>query len=386
MNNFPIFYKSLYSSTASKVKVELWDATLAAYNAKQYLQSFHLLMDYVNPELRAKYGNAAGTAFKVPHGSVIVNVTIDDKTFSVSAPFLEVDKNSLVPLLRQVCSLNFSSLDLAQIYLRDNHLNFEYSCKINETNPYKIYYVLREICDIGDKYDDEFVTTFDAKRLYEPIVTPFPAKKAEEIYQTIQTIIKQALEYTAYFESKRNYYQAWDLVAGALRQIDFYAHPQGQLRNDLEKVIREANTDAPLTGLVADMKNFLQGWQAMDKNKFIEDLYDIEVFIPTKRRSSLQNIQENLEKLYKRAEKGIQDGYQSAVATDLLFNFYNVYYHNNLQEDVNIVLSGALEQASGKPWEEAATILFRALKKIMDGDLPAAKKEGGLFSRKKTQK
>jgi hypothetical protein len=372
----------LYSSTASKVKTELWDSALAAYDEKQYLKSFHLLMDYVNTELRAKYGNAEGTVFKVPHGSIIVNVAINDETFSVSAPFLEVNQEAIVPLLRQVCTLNFSSLDLAQIYLRENHLDFEYSCKINETNPYKIYYILREICDIGDRYDDEFVTTFGAKRLYEPIVTPFSVDKAENAYQTVQSIIKQALDYTTYFESKRNYSQAWDFIAGALRQIDFYTHPQGQLKNNLDTAIKDANAEAPLPGLVTNMKNFLQEWQTMDKVKFIEDLYEIEIFISTKRRSSLQNIQENLEKLYERAEKGIQDGYQSAVAVDILFNFYNVYYHNNLQEDVNLVLVEALEKASGKPWKEATATLYHVLKKIMDGNLaPTPAKKGGLFSR-----
>ncbi len=380
MNNCPIFYKSLYSSTASKMKVELWDATIAAYDEKQYLKSFHLLMDYVNPELRTKYGNADGTSFKVPHGSVVVNVAINNDTFSVSAPFLEVNQSSIVPLLRQVCSLNFSALDMAQIYLRENRLDFEYSCNINETNPYKIYYILREICDIGDKYDDEFVNTFQAKRLYEPQITPFSADKATQAFQTIQAIITQALEYTTFFESKRNYSQAWDLIAGSLRQIDYYVHPQGQLKNYLEKAIRDANEESPLPGLVTNMKSFLEEWQKMNKEQFVADLYDVEIFIPTKRRSSLQNIQENLQKLYDRANKGIQDGYQSAVAVDILFNFYNVYYHNNLQEDVNTVLVEALEKSSGKAWEEAANILFNALKKVMNGDLTSTKK-GGLFSK-----
>jgi hypothetical protein len=339
-------------------------------------------MDYVNPELRAKYGDSSGTVFKVPHGSVIVNVTIDNETFSVFAPFLEVNQEAIVPLLRQVSSLNFSALDLAQIFLRENRLDFEYTCKLSETNPYKIYYILREICDIGDRYDDEFVTTFGAKRLYEPIITPFPADKAEKAYQTIQAIMKQALDYTAHFESKRNYSQAWDMISGALRQIEYYTQPQGQLKNDLEKAIRDANAEAPLPGLVSDMKSFMQEWQVMDKAKFIEDLYEVEIFIPTKRRSSLQNIQENWEKLYERTEKGIRDGYQSTVAIDILFNFYNVYYHNNLQDDVNSVLVDAMEKSSGKLWEEAASILFKALRKVMEGDLSTAKsKRGGLFSR-----
>jgi len=381
MNNCPIFYNSLYSSTASKMKVDLWDATTAAYDEKRYLESFHLLMDYVNPELRPKYGNAEGTIFKVPHGSVIVNVSIIDGTFSVSAPFLEVNPETIIPLLRQVSSLNFSALDLAQIFIRDNQLNFEYSCKINETNPFKIYYLLREICDVGDKYDDEFVTSFGAKRLYEPIVTPFAADKAEKAYQTIQAIIKQALDYTAFFESKRFFSQAWDMIAGALRQISYYAHPQGQLMNDLDRAIRDANADSPLPGLVTDMKGFLQEWQNMDKAKFLEDFYEVETFIPTKRRSSLQNIQENFEKLYERTEKGMKDGYFMHIAIDILFNFYNTYYYNNLQEDVNAVFVDALLRSSGQPWEEAATVLFKALEKVMQGDLStSAAKKGGLFA------
>jgi hypothetical protein len=364
------------------MKVELWDATLAAYDEKQYLQSFHLLMDYVNPALRANYGNAEGTVFKVPHGSVIVNVVIDNESFSVNAPFLEVNPESIVPLLRQVSSLNFSALDLAQIFLRDNRLDFEYSCKLNETNPYKIYYILREICDIGDRYDDEFVTTFGAKRVYEPIITPFPADKAEKTYQIIQTIIRQALDYTSYFESKRSFSQAWDMIAGALRQIDYYAHPQGQLKNDIEKAIDEANADSPLPGLITDMKNFLQEWQSMDKAKFIDDLYDIEIFIPTKKRASLQNIQEKFKKLYERSEKGIQNGYHSNATIDILFNFYNIYYFNNFQEDVNLLFVDAMEKSSGRPWEEAAAIVFKALKKVMEDDLaPTTAKKGGFFSR-----
>lgn len=381
MTNCPVFYNSLYSSTASKMKVELWDESLAAFDEKQYLKSFHLLMDYVNPELRPQYGNKEGTVFNVPHGSIIVNIAIDQENFRVFAPFLEVNQSSIVPLLRQVCSLNFSELDLAQIYLRDNRLDFEYACKINETNPYKIYYILREICAIGDQYDDEFVSKFDAKRLYEPVITPFAANKADTAYQTIQAIIKQALDYTAFFESKRSYSQAWDMIAGALRQIDFYAHPQGQLKNDLVRVIKDANEEKPLPGLITDMKAFLEECQSMDKAKFTEDLYDVETFIPAKRRSSLQNIQENLKNIHERAGKGMTDGYHSSVTIDLLFNFYNVYYYNNLQEDVNAILVDALEKSSGKPWEAAASILYKALEKVMEGNLTLAGKKGGFFSR-----
>jgi len=380
MNKSPIFHQSLFAGTASKMQVNLWDECTDAFDEKQYLKSFHLLMDYINPELRKKYGNAEGTNFKIPHGSIIVNIAIDKETFNVSAPFLEVNKQAAVPLLRQICSLNFTELDLAQIYLHENRLDFDFSCKMSETNPYKIYYLLQEICSTGDKYDDEYVTQFSATRLYEPIVTPFPADKAETAYQTIQKIIKDALEYAAFFESKRYFGQAWDVIGMAMRQIDYYAHPQGQILNDLRRAVSDMNADKPTPEVVAEAKTFLQSWQEMDKAAFVADLYDVEIFVPTKRRSSLQNIQENMEKLYERAGKGVQGGNQMQAAVDMLFNFYNIYYHNNVQDDIHFLLTDTFEKASGKSWEEAATVLYKALTKIMEGELDAPKKSGR-FSR-----
>ena len=380
MNKSPIFRPSLFSGTASKMQVALWDECTTAFDEKQYLKGFHLLMDYINPELRKKYGNADGTSFKIPHGSIIVNISIDKETFNVSAPFLEVNKQAAVPLLRQICSLNFTELDLAQIYLHEERLDFDFSCKMSETNPYKIYYLLQEICSTGDKYDDEYVTKFDAKRLYEPIVTPFDADKAETAYQTIQEIIKEALEYAAFFESKRYFGQAWDVIGMALRQIDYYAHPQGQLLNDLHRAVSDMNADRPTPEVVAEAKVFMESLQNMDKAQFIADLYDIEIFVPTKRRSSLQNIQENMEKLYERAGKGVETGNQMQASVDMLFNFYNIYYHNNVQDDIHFLLTETFENASGKSWEDAASVLYKALKKIMEGELDAPKKSGR-FSR-----
>ncbi len=379
MNNCPVFYKSLFSSTASKINVEMWDKALDTFDEKKYLESFHLLLDYVNAELRPKYGNTDGTVFKIPHGSIVVNIEIKDGMVNISAPFLEVQQNSIVPLLRQVCSLNFNNMDLAQIYLRENKLNFEYSCKIHELNPYKIYYILREICMTGDKYDDEYVTKFGTKRLYEPIVTPFPAEKAEETYKTIQEFIKNAIEYINYFESKRWFGFGWDMAALTLRQIEFYAQPQGQLKNDLEKAINDMYIkNMSIPERVTEAKKFLQELQSSDKAKFIEDLYFVQIFIPEKRRSSLQNIQENLEEEHKRTKEGMASGNYMAVVLGILFSFYNVYHHNNVQEDINITMVEAMEKSSGKSWEEAAVILSKALDKIMNGELSSGSKKSFL--------
>ena len=96
------------------------------------------------------------TNFIFPHGSIIVNIKLDEEKLSITAPFVALPEKGRIPLLRQVAGLNFNAMDLATIYLRDNRLSFEYSCPIQLINPYKIYYILQEICCTGDKYDDEF--------------------------------------------------------------------------------------------------------------------------------------------------------------------------------------------------------------------------------------
>ncbi len=53
----------------------------------------------------------------------------------------------------------------------------EYVCPLSQSHPHKLYFILRNICHIGDRYDDEFCAKFGAKRSYEPQVTPYPRKR-----------------------------------------------------------------------------------------------------------------------------------------------------------------------------------------------------------------
>ena len=53
----------------------------------------------------------------------------------------------------------------------------------------------------------------------------------------------------------------------------------------------------------------------------------------------------------------------------LLYIFYEAYFYNDVQDDINVILSHALEKASGKSMEDASEILYNAMDKIMEGDL-----------------
>ena len=364
------FNVSLISSTASKTNTDMWDESLDSFDKKEYRKSFEEFLDYLNTDFRRKYGNAQGTEFSIPHGSIVVNIKLENDQMKVNAPFLSLPEKNVIPLLRQVAALNFVNLNLAQIILKDGKLNFEYECPIELINPWKIYYIFDEICITGDKYDDEYVTKFGATRISEPRVTPYDANTVDVVYAVLQQSCDECLENVKIFETDRKYGFAWNVIASTLYKIAYYAHPQGQFLNDLDKAISEhEREDLPLPDVVMRGKEFVQQLKAIPKAKLAENLYYIETFIPPKRRSSLENIQENFESTFDRVTQEMGAREYLSVTLRIILKFYEMYYYNNLQDNINAIVVDAMSRASAQPFEVAAPILFKAMKKIMDGDL-----------------
>lgn len=364
------FNVSTISSTASKINVDAWDKSIDAFDKNEYNKSFEEFMNYLNPEFQKKYGNSAGTEFNIPHGSIVVNIKLENNQLKVTAPFLSLPEKNVTPLLRQVSALNFNNLNIAQIILKDEKLYFEYSCPIELINPWKIYYIFDEICVTGDKYDDEFVTKFGAERVYEPKITPYSEKTVDEVYSIIQQSCNECIDIVKYFETDRKYGNAWNIIATTLYKISYYAHPQGQLLNDLDKAIYEHDReDIPLPEAVARGKQFIQKLKDTDKAKLAENLYYVETFIPPKRRSSIENIQSNFEKTYDNVSQAIKAEDYLYVCMMITYKFYEMYYYNNLQDDVNTVVVDAMQRSSAQSLDVAAPILYKAMNKIMEGDL-----------------
>ncbi|MDR2361979.1 MAG: YbjN domain-containing protein [Prevotellaceae bacterium] len=370
MNKTLTFNLSTIASTASKFNDEAFDKSVQAFEDKQPKKSLETLLDYLNGEFRLKYGNADGTELTIPHGSIIVNLRIEGDTLSITAPFLSLPEKNRVPLLRQVAGLNFTALDLAAIVLRGNHLAFEFRCPLALVEPHKMYYLLREICSTGDKYDDEFVTKFGAQRVYEPRVTPYDARLVDAIYDVIQLSCREALDALKGFENARQYGYAWNVLNTTLMKILYYAHPQGQLLNDLNKAVWNMDReDIPLPEIVAQGQQAVERVQKLSKEALAEDLYFVETFVPDKRRSNLKNIQDNFESSFENVSKAFENDDWLYCCMVIIYQFYKLYFYNNVQDDVNAVIVGALNQSSAKPMEEAAPILYKAMKNIMNGDL-----------------
>lgn len=372
------FNLSTIASTESKMKIEAFDESVDAFEKKEYLHSFYALLEYLNPDFRTKYGNIQGTEFNIPHGSIVVNLKLTEDRLTITAPFVALPEKGRIPILRQVAGLNFNDMDLAMIRLKDACLYFEYSCPVVLMNPYKIYYVLEEICRTGDKYDDEFETKFGAKRIYEPKIESYDTQTIDGIYKVIQLSCRECLDAVKYFEPGRKFGYIWNILDTTLLKIMYYAHPQGQLLNELNKAVADMDReDIPLPEVTARGKEAVLRLQSLTREQLSGDLYYVETFVSGKRRSNLKNIQENFENTYDKASAALEDGDFMGCCLMITYKFYEMYYYNNVQDDINNVVVRAMQKASAKPFDEAAPILQEAMEDIMEGNLEPDEEELG---------
>ncbi|MFV0587741.1 hypothetical protein [Bacteroides reticulotermitis] len=369
MNQTLTFIPPVVNSTQSSVSVGAYEKSVNLYNQGEYLQAFYSLLDYLNSSFRTKYGNADGTEFHIPHGSILVHIRIQDETIYIKADFLMLPEKGYVAMLRQVADLNLNKLLLPRFIKQDNSLKMEYTCPLSQSHPHKMYFVLQNICHVGDKYDDEFCTKFGAKRCYEPQVTPYPQVEVDRIYEGIQQLGRETLDVIKEYDSERRYGYSWNVLDTTFYQISYFARPQGQLLNDLDKAVSDMDSNLPAEETVAKGKAFLEKLMAMPKEELAEELYFVDTLVSTKQRSSLNNIQSTMSDVYKEATEAIQIGNYERSTVRLLYIFYETYFYVDLQDDVNALISQALQKASRQPLDKASGILYKAMYQIMEGDL-----------------
>lgn len=369
MKNAITYFEPVHSSTQSAFDAERYRQSVELYDNKQYTEALHTFLDSLNPKFRETYGNAEGTEFHIPHGSIVVNILLADDRLRFHADFMELPAKGSVAMLRQVAGLNTNQLLLPTFLLEGNKLTLDYTCPIQRSHPAKLYGVLRDICYIGDQYDDEFSAKFGATRLYTPNVRPYSTEEIDRLYDAIQTICRDALDAVKEYDSNRQGAYSWNILETAVYQILYTAAPQGQLLNELDKAIADLDRDLPVNELNQKGVEVLKKLAATPKEELARDLYHVDTLISTKRRSSLRNVQDNLRDVYEQAEQAIQGGNFEAATVRMLYKFYEMYYYCDVQDDINNVAAKALAKASGLAWEEAADVLYDALDDIMEGNL-----------------
>lgn len=224
------FIPPVVDAATSGVNMEKLVEARQLHEAGEHLAALHNYLDYLNPEFRKIYGNAEGTKFVIPHGSIIVNIEVRDGWFYTWADFLGLPEKGRVAMLRQLAELNSGRLMLARFVMADEKLQIEYHCPLQHTHPDKIRSLFRNICYVGDYYDDEFCSKFGATRIYEPQIRPYSPEDVQRVYEAFMKTSRKAIEDAAESVKARDYGEAWAQASMAFSQFEYYAQPRGSWR------------------------------------------------------------------------------------------------------------------------------------------------------------
>lgn len=365
MNNAPGFTMSIVDSQQSNIDVAMWDKVMDAWDNKQYRDVVFKSLEYLNPEITKKYADDSGNKFSIPHGSVMVNLEITETDVNVDAPFLNVTDAAKVPLFRQIAQINFSPLNLTEIVLKDNELRFWFTTRLDMCEPYKLYDALREICINADRYDDQFIKDFKARWIQEPRISRYSDDLYNQIDSNLRSIIDEALSYVNYFEDKRMYGFAWDMLNITIKRIDYYTSPQGNFRNDIEDVIAFMEKRGNRLDQIGEGKKFLETLKGKSKDDLLEDVYHVDVFVPYKFRGSLDNVKKNLKESYDRAANERNSGDHMAATITMMYAFYNLMYQYHVSDALATGIQDGLGNAGGKQWNVASDSLWSTLDAVM---------------------
>ncbi len=348
---------------------EVMEEAVEAFEKRDYLQSLQLLIDALDCDFRERYGNSEGTSFSIPHGSIVVNIDIKPESLHISADFLRLPEKGRVAMLRQIAEMNINNLILARFVKSGDYLKMEYSCPITDTHPHKIHAIIHNICMIGDKFDDELCNKFKAERCYTPKVTPFTPQQIDSVYNALQTVGQLALDAAADYCAQRRYVYAWTIVNAAIHQFLFFANPQGQMTNEVEKAIESMNDERPIEELASRGTSFLRKLMAMPKDELAKDLYTVEMMVSVKPHESLQSVQEEFESLHDGATEAMQRKDYDQVVVRIFLAFYQMLTESSIPLLLEYVIITALRKSANLPLKDAAAILLEALDKIMEGDI-----------------
>lgn len=377
------YLQPLLEPGLSRTSEKRWEKVIAAHKAEDYVGVVHGILDYVDTGLIARTGNADRTMFRVPHGSVILQLQLKEDAFEVRAPFLNIAQSKKIPLLRKTTELNFSPLNLSSIHLREEELFFHYKSPLALCEPFRTYDALREICIYADTYDDEFIRKFGAQWIVQPDIRPFSDALKKQAWDDTRSYIEESMQGIAYFENKRNFNLIWYIITITLLKIEEHIRPQGMLRTEMEKVISFLTENNESVNNKAERgRRYLEKLLDYDPKEFSGDLYTTETFIPYKQRNQLQTIKTDAADIYDQVRRELEQGNQLGAALTLQYHFLSTMYYNEIPRSVYDTMREALLEAGGKPWKDASKALFRGLRNIITLEPESAERHRWRWLRK----
>ncbi len=352
----PKYIKPYKSIDDPIVKVEEWDSAVDAFEQKRYKESLMDLFNYINDSLLKGVKTKKDFKFSKMQGSAEVNVEVSNGKLTVESPFVRItDDTNVVALLRRVTEINFSTLDLEQIILKNDTLIFRYEALLSTCQPNKIYNVINNIALRADDFDDIFIEEYGAKRYKELNVKSLTQEQKSETIKYIREILKEVDEFSEEFVQERKENYRWDIVVITLLRLSNMPYMQGRLRSDLiDNIERMYDGDIELNQRINKGLLYIKELQDYSDEYYEKNLYHAEQLISLRWRFTPQILQERMEGHKKTLTNMIEHDDHLAQSYFLSGVFLKLIYNYNLNKQYKGEIERVLTEVSGKSTKDAA--------------------------------
>lgn len=277
-----IMFGRYSDSYKSDEKYEAWDEAIAAFERKDYTESYlkffkYLRDDETNNVSVSKQDQTVN--FELYQGSKKIVGSIAGNKIIAEAKIALSEENE-IGVLRKLIEMNFNLKYCRYALDRDENITIVFNSYFMDCSPYKLYYALKEISTHADKQDDILMSEFES---LEEVNTGHVRKIAErEIRIKYDFLIKRVQEVLDRFENgkldKIKYPggKSFDLL-DVVYKLDFLLKPEGVTMQTFENIHKDFFKQNNVTAhqknnfIVKNLKEIVQ----TPYEEFAEEIYEV---------------------------------------------------------------------------------------------------------------
>lgn len=352
---------------------ELFETAVELYEQGNALESIHKVLEHLFPELAERAGQKTSDLSTAPfvftQGSSRVTVRIDGDDLRVSVPLVRLPSGgSAIAAMRYILTKISGSGQLHQPELRGDDVYIEFRDKVTRIHPAKLVEILRRIPTEADRSDDWIIGQFSAHPLERADVadlTDDEAARAEALWKSHWSDVEELL---VECQRKRSIFFLNELTAYALFRLS-YALPLtgyiGLRLSEAGSTFNDSNEDpskreAALGKCIREMK-------AVSGEELRKSLGHATYALNPRTEGTPSVLGGHLgsEKEYVQSIDRLRSTGKSMDAALALIGTYNFLLARfSWPEAIEADLVDGLTKASGKPWREAANVLFEHAKAL----------------------
>jgi hypothetical protein len=236
----PKYFFGRYSDNNKTIeKVKKWSEAEHQFREKKYRYCVDLFFEYLKDERAQNVQierRIRQTTFVIYQGSIVIRGKYDEKNFSATVQFAQMQQPSN-PAMRKLLEQNFF-LYYSRFTLDGEKIGMRFDTGMETANPNKLYYGLKELANKAEQQNDVLINEFvQLKSIDKEHLQYIPLEEINVKLDYFRIFIKDTLSEIDKLVPEIHEIAISNLLLALGYRIDYLILPEGKLRHDLENII-----------------------------------------------------------------------------------------------------------------------------------------------------